>query len=342
MNWKLLSVFAIVSVFTFTACDNDIDLTADWESIPVVYGFINAQDTAHYLRVEKAFLDPSTGAPTLAQIPDSLYYDDIVVQIERTGASVDLFTMDRVDGNLEGYVREDGIFASAPNYLYKLKLSGSDKLQGGDQLKLILKIGENQEVTANTVVTSEYELTGPSPLPGLNPGRQIGFLPGNDASTKWRDDAGTSAIFDVNYYVHYREKLDDNAPFENKMFKWRVVSNFVAQGTASSTIYYLFPSIEFYSIISANIDVNPSATRILDSVDVEILGAGEEFLEYREIGLANTGITSSQVIPTFSNLSEGRGIFTSATSVLETGFKVANRTKDSLAVNSLTRDLNLN
>ena len=91
MNWKLLIAFLIGGLFTFSACDNEIDLVAEWKSIPVVYGLINVQDTAHYLRIEKAFLDPSVGAPTLAQIPDSLYYDNILVQIERTGATTDLY-----------------------------------------------------------------------------------------------------------------------------------------------------------------------------------------------------------------------------------------------------------
>ena len=133
-------------------------MVSDWKSIPVVYGLINAQDTAHYIRVEKAFLDPNVSGPELARIPDSLYYDNIQVQIERTGSSEDTYTLNRVDGNLEGFVREDGLFAKSPNYLYKLKLSAGQKLQGDDVIKLILQIGENQEVTGETIVTGEYEL----------------------------------------------------------------------------------------------------------------------------------------------------------------------------------------
>jgi len=278
----------------------------------------------------------------LAQIPDSLYYDNIVVQIERTGATNDVFNLQRVDGNLEGYVREDGFYANTPNYLYKLKLAPEDRLKGGDELKLVLRIGENQVVTASTVVTSEYELTNPRPATSNDPAGEVGFLPDSDATTKWRDDAGTSAVFDINYYIHYRERLADGEPFTNKSFKWKVASGFQATGTSSSTISYKFESIEFYSILSSEIEVNNSATRILDSIDVEILGAGEELVQYREIGLANTGITSSQVIPTFTNLSEGRGIFSSISNIYTSGFKVADRTIDSVQVNQITQDLNFN
>ncbi len=341
MNWKLIVVLFFGALFTFSACDNDIDLTTDWESIPVVYGLINVQDTAHYLRVEKAFLDPETGAPTLAQIPDSLYYEDIVVQIQRTGATTDVFTLERVDGNLEGYVREDGIFASMPNYLYKLKLSEANKLQGGDQLKLLLKIGESQEVSAEITATSEYELS--SPFTSGPSQFIVGFLTASEEATvRWRDDAGTSGIFDLIYTIHIRERLADNEPFENKEIEWKIAQAFQAEGTSSSSITYRFKSVEFYQTLASALDVNPAATRIIDSLSLEIIGGGPELVDYREIGLANTGITSSQVIPTYTNLTEGRGIFTSISRIKETGFRLAGTTKEELETNPLTADLNLN
>ncbi|MCC7244082.1 MAG: hypothetical protein IT269_00265, partial [Saprospiraceae bacterium] len=44
------------------SCSNDFDVAAPWKEIPVVYGLLSPQDTAHYIRIEKAFLDASEGA----------------------------------------------------------------------------------------------------------------------------------------------------------------------------------------------------------------------------------------------------------------------------------------
>lgn len=59
-------------------------------------------------------------ANQIAQIPDSLYYDNATVQIKNIDTG-EVFDLEKVDGNLEGYQRDAGVFADAPNYLYKIK-----------------------------------------------------------------------------------------------------------------------------------------------------------------------------------------------------------------------------
>ena len=77
-------VFAAFALVSFFACSNEFTLTEKWKDIPVVYGFLDQKDTAHYVRVEKAFLDPLTSALTIAKnFPDSLYYKDAAVYLER-------------------------------------------------------------------------------------------------------------------------------------------------------------------------------------------------------------------------------------------------------------------
>lgn len=50
-----------------SACANDFDVTAPWKEIPVVYGILSPQDSAHYIRVEKAFVDPEKSALEIAR-----------------------------------------------------------------------------------------------------------------------------------------------------------------------------------------------------------------------------------------------------------------------------------
>ena len=106
----LLSLVAILLMFTYS-CSNEFELNAPWKDVPVIYGILSKLDTAHYSRVEKAFLDSSTSALEIAQRPDPLYYENPAVLLERFDEDnvVQTLNLVRVDGNLEGYQREDGI-----------------------------------------------------------------------------------------------------------------------------------------------------------------------------------------------------------------------------------------
>ncbi|MEL6943471.1 MAG: hypothetical protein AAFO82_12445, partial [Bacteroidota bacterium] len=73
-------IVILVSFFLFNACSNELELTAPWKNIPVIYGVLNEADRVQYIRVEKAFLDESTNALDLAKNVDSVYYSDISVQ----------------------------------------------------------------------------------------------------------------------------------------------------------------------------------------------------------------------------------------------------------------------
>ena len=110
------------------------------------------------------------------------------------------------------------------------------------------------------------------------------------------------------------------------------------EGTA--TPGYKWPGSEFYNSVSANIDVDPDATRIFESIDIIVWCGGKELQNYQTITLANTGITSTQEIPEYTNLSEGKGIVTSRNFSDNMGYGLHNQSLDSLKNGSVTGDLN--
>jgi len=151
--------FTLVLALLFNnSCSNDFDLNAPWQDIPVVYGLLSKLDTAHYIRVEKAFIDPTTSALELAQRPDSLYYENVDVRLEQLNGDnvVQSFNLVRVDGNLEGYQRDPGIFADAPNFLYKLRLPDNETLVDGEDYRLVINREDNlPEVSATAPLLSD-------------------------------------------------------------------------------------------------------------------------------------------------------------------------------------------
>ena len=192
----------IIGLFIFSGCDNDLELNADSKDIPVVYGMFSLQDSAYYLRVERVFLEPGEDALELAQQPGQLYYDNILVQLKRSNPEKTV-AMERVDGNQEGYKRDEGIFAAAPNYLYKAKASDL-QLSAGQTLTLEIDRGEGLPlVTAQTILveTPVWRTTVPSDPINWESGKVTRF--------SWSYGPET-AFFDFRIRVRYEETLPTN------------------------------------------------------------------------------------------------------------------------------------
>jgi hypothetical protein len=339
MKKIFLFIAVIASAIFYPSCSNDIDLTSEWKDIPIVYGLISKSDTVNYIRVEKAFIDNNISALDLAQISDSLYYENISVQIKSLNpnnpATYDLV---RVDGNLEGFVREEGIFANAPNYLYKLELPAGE-LVGGQDYELVINRGDNSAlVTATAMLVDDIEIRDPETDPdNADPikwdlsGLKVG----------WRGSEGAQ-LFDVTLFLHIEEK-DLSNPANDRIItlEWKIEENQTAvYSNEQVRMDTRLTKVDLFQYLNGRLDINPTVARKFLSFDVLVTGGGQALIDYISTGNANTGITSTQVIPTYSNLSEGFGIFSSRNSQRQEGYVLSGPTIDSIQNNTLTKDLN--
>lgn len=323
MKW----IFGMVLAgFLFTSCDNELVVTDKWKDIPIVWGFVSKSDSAIYIKVEKAFLDPAISAYDIARIADSLYYDDAVVKLRRVSSDVE-YTLQRVDGSLEGYPREDGVFAEVPNYLYKIK-ENQVNLMVGEKYEFILERGEpSAPVTAETIILPKPVLRNPSP------GSTLSFKQGVNFTFMWNemDDAG---IFDIEMKFNYHEKSPETSNiFVPKSTQWTV-----AQGIRDND--FKMDGAQFYYSVAANIEEDPDAIRQFQSINIIIWCGGKELEEYIQVALANDGITSTQDFPEYTNLSEGKGLFTSRNFSDNMNYSLNNQSLDSLKNGSITGHLN--
>ncbi|HMQ46576.1 MAG TPA: DUF4249 family protein [Saprospiraceae bacterium] len=314
------------------ACSTDFDLEAEWKDIPVVYSFISTQDTAHYVRVQKAFLEPGGDANQIATISDSIYYQNITVSLENveTGQS---YVMEKVDGALEGYPKDDGFFANEPNVLYKLKADVIN-LQGGDEVRLVLNRGDDlPEVTAETRVIGKIDTVINRP-----PNLITSLLYTQSIFFDWKPDPLTQ-IFDIRLECRYQEiSLANPSQVENKVATVIVDRNFLNEGN-EPRLGTAITGANFYQGIAGQIEVNPNVYRVFKAMDLYITGAGDEFYQLIRVAQANTGITSSQSVPTYTNLSEGLGIFSSKYQLVKRNIRLDNVALDTLIGGIYTKQL---
>ncbi len=325
----------IVSLGTLLAlgsgCSNDFDVAAPWKDIPVVYGLLDLQDPIHSIRVEKAYLDPDANALDLAKIPDSLYYAALTVQLEKNGNG-QRYTLRRVDGNQVGLPRDPGIFADAPNWLYQID-SGELQLRAGDEVRLYLERQDGlPTVTADATMLGVGRLRTPNP----NLANNFNFEYTTDSKITWSGDAN-ARIFDVTLLFKYAE-IAGGQVTEHQL-EWVWARNLQNQ-SSSSELVVARKGIEFYEYLQGNIPVKEDVIRVFQGIDITITGGGESLEKYVNVARANTGITGSQEIPTYTNLSEGRGVFSSVSRLVSQNVQLTQRTRDSLANGIITRDLN--
>lgn len=315
---KLLSFLPFAALF-LAACSNDFEVTAPWKEIPVAYAIVSPADTAHYVRVEKAFLDPETDARVIAQIPDSLYYPEsaIDVYLERAsdGQSVHLT---RVDGNLEGHVRDQGIFANQPNWLYKYKPATVGEFLGpGETARLIIVRNDGRDsITAQTTLPQNFQVR--KPMENATP-PQIDFEPDEPATFEWRTDIH-GIYFNLTLRIEYLEQASNGQIINRDTLTWNMVrnvrrtDNMVGAGAVSFRGLVDISADQFYRFLTDNIQPASTAcggcTRHFNSTELIVEGGGEELEAYYQIASANSGITGAEVVPQYTNLSEGYGIFT--------------------------------
>ena len=134
---NFLVFLSLATSLLLSGCKNELVTIESWKEIPVIYGILSLGDTATYIRVEKAFVDATKSPNDIAQIPDSLYSNDVTVSLIRTKNN-ERFNLTRVDGNTEGYKRDGGIFAQSPNYLYKAK-NATLSMRGDEQWRIVIQ-----------------------------------------------------------------------------------------------------------------------------------------------------------------------------------------------------------
>lgn len=330
---RIVLAFTIITCLLAGSCSNDFDLVSEWKDIPVVYGLISPSDSVHYVRVEKAFLDESTSALEIAKNTDSLFYPpNVTVRLEEVDGTQS-FVLDRIDASTLGINREDGVFATNPNILYTFV---STSLQGGEEYQLLIERGDNlPTVTASTIMVDDLRFSS-----SFNPdGNPINWLPGEgDVSARWRFSEQV-AIYDFQMNMKIKETNTTDGSSEINTYTWLIENTESIQGGSLSGSIRIDP-LGLYIFLGNTLERSTDITREFMSYNFEIVGGSGSIAEYLTIGRANTGITSSQILPTFTNLSEGVGIFSSINNVISEEQFVTSATRDELSVNSRTQPFN--
>lgn len=327
------SVFVFLTI-SLLSCRDDFSLEGDYQDIPVAYGYLNADDDRHFVRVEKAFLESGGNANNNAGIADSIYYGDneatVVLQNKATLQDIEL---ERVNAEQFGLDRETGVFAESPNILYTF-LDSELRLSAGNEVMLSIQRPGQEDAVAETVLLREIEINRPAEMVRVDDYRRplvMSWTKGDNAR-----------IYDVRIIFNIRELFPSDASRNRDLsLEWVLASAYVPTGDQESgnLVRFEVDPEGFYSFLGANLEPDDDIVRRFVDFDVRVSAAGQEVLDRRNLENANSGITSSQSLPRYTNLSGGIGIVTSSTTTLKTGVDFDGNSRDSLLNGSYTKDL---
>ncbi len=339
------------------SCKDDFKVAAPYKTITVVYGMINRDDTAHYFRIQKAFLDDNKSAIELAGISDSSNYTNLVVTMKEyfdNGTYIrTLPPLTKVDMAKEGYPKDaagyQGFFTS-PSYGYKLKMaSATDTLDPFKNYRLIIFNPNTQETDSTDYlkfVNTRRSQKNPSDF-------YVGsFVNGNFSLSFAKTD------FKATY------SLIGNTPANAKIIEGVIRFNMVETNAATGTKTRKSADYHFASATPAGVGVDfelnvqnsgfygflrdefgapgPNITRQLDSCDVFVYAGSYELYNYQVIaGVQNSSLLGDQIKPIYTNLrgANVQGLVASRAIRFARNVPVDNVTLDSIKLNPLTKDL---
>lgn len=306
----------LLGLFAITGCKEKFDVAAPYKDITVVYGILNRQDTANYIRIEKAFLDQNKSAIDMSKVPDSSFYDSLKVELQETynGNPTKKIQLRLVNLNDEGYPKDPAAnslgFFTNPSWAYKFT-QADIKLNPGQGYEYTLIITNNQ--------------TG-----RVDQSESIGIV--NNDSLQGGGSFYIQYFTNLNYVVRfsriapaYTYSITGNVPSNATMIEGHLIFNYEDSNVVSGqktrhSADYLFSSVSpvttdnqfklevqdvaiYYFIRDALGPAPQNIARLMDSCQIKIYAGSKELYTYQQVASGqNGGLTSDQIKPNYTNM----------------------------------------
>ena len=363
MKRLIVLSFTIVFLFLVDSCSTKFNVAAPYKNITVIYGFLDQSDTAHYIRIQKAFLDNNKSALTMAQVPDSNFYASLNVKIERinlyatTPGVHDTIHLNRVDLNNEGYPKQPGVFFNAPNYAYKF----TNVLDAHYSYRIVVynaATGETDSAEAPVIVDTDPLAFNIPYLDDSNANRAgLSFFGTPINTNDVLDLGGSYTVPSFGTYNFYGQTSPAAVAQIIIRFNW-VDSNYVTFTTtqhyadddlglvpvANGAFNITLNNVDLYSAIRAALGPAPASTlRLMNRCTLFAYLGTPDYYTYEQIQASQgTGLTGSEIEPVYTNVKGANvlGLYTSRGSRIG-NISISSQTIDSLIASPIMTTVNI-
>ena len=335
---KLGTYILSLSLLTllFTSCKDDINLSSDSKASAVVYGLLDANDSVHMIKINRAFVSNGNSLD-IAQIPDSNYFNHIDATVTEfiNGVAGRVWILhDTLVQN-----KKSGVFFAPEQKIYTFSTSTSAPLIANENTEYELNVNVNQ---GEFTVQGRTKLVSGMAIQVPNTTSSYSFAKSN-VSTLGYDKAiikfqrGTAQVADVTMTVLYDEYI--GATYTTKSFKWKV-SELGPSELKAASIPLSADGETFYRLVKQNVVENSAVTRRrINSIVLTLTGGSAELQTYIEINKPST--TLAQNKPTYTNLTASNdrralGLFSSRQTKVLTKLEYEPASPSIVALNQFT------
>jgi hypothetical protein len=208
----------------------------------------------------------------------------------------------RIDGNTIGLPKDSGLFANAPNWLYAVNgaLSSTDPYLFYDS-----------NTTSGVVAKAQFQLVGNFQVNSPPTGYHITLLNTNPYSVTW-GLAPNGGLYDLTVRFFY-EELENNTGIVTKdtFVDIPMLRSVIPNQNESRQISQPFSQDALISYLNANLPNNPSIVRNFLKMNFMFAAGGTELASFTASQQAQSGITSSNALPAYTNITGGVGLLSS-------------------------------
>ena len=315
---KFLTVIGLISVISFTSCETDIDVNADYQDITIVYGAINPGDTTHYLKINKAFLG-ETSAFNLAANADNFTYaaDEIAVTVEEYNEDNKWVSTHTVTRTTNEVPKESGTFDNSTNVLYKFEanfdpLAQQDKASRDNTFRLRIFNSElDKEITAETKMVKPMTVSTPkgSKFQFWNGTVSNGVFVSKIVSGSTGENIGRIEAKIVFNYIEHPLTITGK-PSVEKSLKMSLGEIYATSPNGNELMEWELDGETFFDKIKSIGSISTSDSlshRELANISMEFSVAGTELHTYMIVSEPSTSVNQDK--PSYTNVDNGVGIF---------------------------------
>ncbi len=319
---KLVRPFAVVLSLTvlISSCKNDLEINADYENTPVIYGLFNQYDSVQSFKITKTFIgdqDPTT----YAAVPDSSYFSEVSATVTEVSSNKSFDLLPTVVTN-----KEPGTFFNPNQVIYQF---AQPNIQGNYQYlnqesKYLFKANlDGVDVTAETSLLFDAS-------PGYFKSRGwlgiwnehstgLSFANGErllDMTIEGRIPYNTKVaqlkmIFNYTDYLMVNGQSQEEAHTIVYDFGQLIFDNPIYEATSSQE--FALSGAQFFNKIATSVPEAASTPnlqfRMAGYCDFVFVAGNEDFFYYRQVTQPSDDLNQDK--PNFTNLSTGIGIIAS-------------------------------
>lgn len=306
---KVSRWFGVLIILLSIGCSTDVDLYADYKDITVVYGLINPNDSVHYLKINRAFIQDGVTATDLASNSHNFNYgeNDLVVTVEERdgndGSWVNAYTLERVSNEIP---KDDGVFDNSTNVLYKFNTNG---VNSNNLYKLsIYNQVLDKYITAETDIVKELKVNTPRTTSSTFEFKNsFNFLNSTVSITPQENISRVRASL----FFNYTEVYNNGATSKDKSVELVLGEKKTSAPDGRETLDFEIIGATLFDKIKQQVDPNTPflSHRVLANVSLKFILAGPELDTYMDVNAPSN--TISQTKPVYTNINNGIGLFSS-------------------------------